>query len=117
MTPITKSIFSTRTYNILEKLKVSNVEDLRSFSEIDLLGIAKVGRKTLREIKEVTSGYGVSLRGNRVPSESERKMAFNAKQQEKTRNMIAGYERTIKRLREELSSLIDEEHALRDEQS
>ena len=52
---------SGRVYNILQSLKIENVESLVRKTRFDLLKGQFCGRKALNEIKECLEGYGLSL--------------------------------------------------------
>jgi|TARA_Y100000401_G_scaffold111402_1_gene109634 hypothetical protein len=53
--------FSTRITNIFYKHNIKTVYDLLRFSELDLLRLQDLGRKSLNEIKETLGLYGVNL--------------------------------------------------------
>lgn len=53
---------STRLYHALKNHNVEMVEELLEFTENQLLRIRNIGKKSLKEIKEVLEMYGLSLR-------------------------------------------------------
>lgn len=52
---------SGRVYNILQSLKIDNVESLVKMTRVDLLRVQFCGRKAVNEIEECLEGYGLSL--------------------------------------------------------
>lgn len=52
---------SGRVYNILQSLKIENVESLVRQTRFDLLKCRLCGRKAVTEIEECLEGYGLSL--------------------------------------------------------
>ncbi len=52
---------SGRVYNILQSLKIEDVEGLVKMTRVDLLRGQFCGRKAVNEIEECLEGYGLSL--------------------------------------------------------
>ena len=52
---------SGRVYNILQSLKIEDVESLVKMTRFDLLRGQFCGRKAVNEIEECLEGYGLSL--------------------------------------------------------
>ena len=52
---------SGRVYNILQSLKIEDVEGLVRMTRFDLLKVRLCGRKAVNEIEECLEGYGLSL--------------------------------------------------------
>ena len=52
---------SGRVYNILQSLKIEDVESLVRMTRFDLLKCRFCGRKAVTEIEECLEGYGLSL--------------------------------------------------------
>lgn len=55
--------FSVRTYNCLKKANIQTVADLVKTSEEDLMNIRNFGRKSLVEVQEKLSQFGLTLAG------------------------------------------------------
>ena len=59
--PISEFEFSVRTWNCMQSMGIKYVGELVSKSERDLLKRKNFGRKSLNEVKEVLSQYGLFL--------------------------------------------------------
>jgi len=59
--------FSVRTYNCLKKANIQTIGDLVQTTEDDLMNIRNFGRKSLLEVREKLSAFGLQLAGS--PSE------------------------------------------------
>lgn len=59
--PIDELEFSVRAHNCLIGAGVKRVIDLINLTEDDLLKVKNFGRKSLREVKEILSAFGLSL--------------------------------------------------------
>jgi len=55
--------FSVRTYNCLKKANIQTIADLVKTSEDDLMNIRNFGRKSLVEVQDKLSQYGLTLAG------------------------------------------------------
>src|SRR5205807_3498018 len=55
--------FSVRTYNCLKKANIQTIADLVKTSEDDLMNIRNFGRKSLDEVRDKLSQYGLRLAG------------------------------------------------------
>lgn len=53
---------SVRSYNCLKRANINTVEDLTKKSEEDMLKVKNLGRKSLDEVINKLTGYGLSLR-------------------------------------------------------
>jgi len=62
--------FSVRTYNCLKKANIQTVADLVKTSEEDLMNIRNFGRKSLVEVQDKLSQFGLGLAGSPAPSGS-----------------------------------------------
>lgn len=62
--PVAALTLSCRAFNQLKAADITNVGQLMSMTENDLLKIPNIGRRTLQEIKEVLAEEGVSIRQN-----------------------------------------------------
>src|SRR5205085_9119490 len=60
--------FSVRTYNCLKKANIQTVADLVKTSEEDLMNIRNFGRKSLVEVQDKLSQFGLGLAGSPGPS-------------------------------------------------
>lgn len=56
--------FSVRTYNCLKKANIQTVADLVKTSEDDLMNIRNFGRKSLVEVQDKLSQFGLTLAGS-----------------------------------------------------
>ncbi len=56
--------FSVRTYNCLKKANIQTVADLVTTTEEDLMNIRNFGRKSLVEVQEKLSQFGLKLSGD-----------------------------------------------------
>ena len=57
---IEKLNFSVRTYNILKRANINDVEQLRQLSDDELLQIRNLGRHSFEEIKEKLECYTIT---------------------------------------------------------
>ena len=55
---------SVRSYNCLKRAGISTVEDLTKKSESDLAKVKNLGKRSLEEVQEKLSSYGLSLRND-----------------------------------------------------
>ena len=53
---------SVRSYNCLKRANINTVEDLTKKSEDDMLKVKNLGRKSLDEVINKLTSYGLSLR-------------------------------------------------------
>jgi len=60
--------FSVRTYNCLKKANIQTIADLVRTSEDELMNIRNFGRKSLVEVQEKLSQYGLTLAGGSSPA-------------------------------------------------
>jgi DNA-directed RNA polymerase subunit alpha len=56
--------FSVRTYNCLKKANIQTIGDLVQTTEDDLMNIRNFGRKSLLEVREKLSAFGLQLAGS-----------------------------------------------------
>jgi DNA-directed RNA polymerase subunit alpha len=54
--------FSNRTYNCLKRQGIETLEELRNYSEEELMNIRNFGQKSLDEVKDKLHGYNLELR-------------------------------------------------------
>jgi DNA-directed RNA polymerase alpha subunit len=60
--------FTVRTKNCLLAENIETVGDLIKWSRVELLKTPNIGKKSLLEIIDALSSYGLSLRGDSVPN-------------------------------------------------
>ena len=53
---------SVRSYNCLKRANINTVEDLTKKTEDDMLKVKNLGRKSLDEVINKLTGYGLSLK-------------------------------------------------------
>ena len=56
--------FSVRTYNCLKKANIQTIGDLVQTTEDDLMNIRNFGRKSLLEVRDKLSAFGLQLAGS-----------------------------------------------------
>lgn len=60
--PIEELNFSVRTYNSLTRAGVENLRDLLNMTELEVMGIRNLGRKSLNEIVQTLDDLGYKLK-------------------------------------------------------
>jgi DNA-directed RNA polymerase alpha subunit len=53
---------STRTLNVLEKNKVTSVEDIMNLTEVQISELDGMGEKGIKEIKKAIGDFGINLK-------------------------------------------------------
>ena len=53
---------SARSQNCLKRAGIQNVEELMQKTEEDMMKVRNLGKKSLKEIKEVLASYGLSFK-------------------------------------------------------
>ena len=53
---------SVRSYNCLKRAGIQTVEELIQKTEEDMMKVRNLGKKSLKEIKEVIASYGLSFK-------------------------------------------------------
>jgi len=59
--------FSNRTYNCLKRQGIESLEELRNYTEEELMAIRNFGHKSLDEVRDKLKDYGLELRPSEVP--------------------------------------------------
>jgi DNA-directed RNA polymerase subunit alpha len=54
--------FSNRTYNCLKRQGIEKLDELRNYTEEELMSIRNFGQKSLDEVRDKLTEYGLQLR-------------------------------------------------------
>ena len=103
---------TVRTYNCLRNANIKNLGDLTQKTESELLSSKNFGKKSLKEVKEILSEMGLSLRAEQLPieplSDEPRPSVDNPRGIEQTlRDKVRIYD-LAKELKMESKRIIDE---------
>jgi DNA-directed RNA polymerase subunit alpha len=53
---------SVRSYNCLKRAGIQTVEELTQKTEEDMIKVRNLGKKSLKEVKEVLASYGLGFK-------------------------------------------------------